>query len=307
MGVLKEVWINDIQENLFEGSEFILKGKDHSAFVSNSVVHVPQAGSVPNTEKNRAVFPATITERTDTDLNYPVDSYSTDPVRVRRIDEVQTSYNKRQSVMGDHIQTLNEEIGDNVANTWAADGGTIDVERVFRTTGAGGADVPTGSTQDGKRLVHTDIRLLAKKFDRDNIPKKGRTLVMPPEMYYDLFEGATNSQILRKDYLNAVALPEGVVDRLYDFDIMLRPTVVIFTANSTVKKAVGAAPAGTDVFGAIAFHQSVVSYAKEAIHVYEDAQRPEHYGDVLSAEVLLGAAKLRSDQKGVASLIQGVV
>ena len=306
MAVQKEVWINDVQENLFQGAEFILNGTDHSAFVSNSIVHVPQAGSASAVVKNRSSLPATIAQRTDADFTYPIDDYTTDPILIKRIDEIQTSYAKRMSVMKDHIDGLNESIGLNVANAWAADGGTVDVDRVFTTTGAATADAPTGSTQTPKRLLQEDIIKLAKKFDKDNIPSADRYLLLPVSMYYDLFNGSGNQAILRKDYLNATSIPTGVVDILYNFKIMIRPDVVLFPAASTTKKAVGAAPAITDVFGGIAWHKSAVAYAKEAINVYERENNPEYYGAIISAEVLMGSKLLRADFKGVASIKQGV-
>ena len=74
MGLQKEVWATDIAEQLFAGSEFINRSVDHSAWVDNKTVHVGQSGSLPAITKDRAVFPASIVERTDTVLDYDLSS-----------------------------------------------------------------------------------------------------------------------------------------------------------------------------------------------------------------------------------------
>ena len=108
MALQKEIWINDIQDVLYQGAEFVTFGTDHSAWVSNKVVHVPQSGAIPAVVQNRTTLPATIAQRTDTELTYNLNSYTTDPTLVQDIDELQTSYAKRSSVMGQQISKLNQ-------------------------------------------------------------------------------------------------------------------------------------------------------------------------------------------------------
>ena len=111
MGVLTEVWERDIQEVLFaKNNEFLRASVNHDAFVVNKTVHVPQAGSLPGVTKNRTVFPAPVISRDDTTLDYDLDIFSVDPVRIGRIEEVQISYAKLQSVWAQHRKMLNDLI-----------------------------------------------------------------------------------------------------------------------------------------------------------------------------------------------------
>ena len=88
-GVLTEVWVKTIQEVLFaKNNEFLRASVNHDAFVVNKTVHVPQAGSLPGSVKNRTPFPAEVKDRNDTTLDYDLDSFSVDPVRIGRIEEV---------------------------------------------------------------------------------------------------------------------------------------------------------------------------------------------------------------------------
>lgn len=299
----KEVWVADIMENLFLGNEFISRSVDDAAYVSNSIVHIPQSGNAPSIVKNRSTFPAAITERTDDELTYSIANFTTDPIRVRNFDEVQVSYDKRQSVLGEHVAAMRERIGDEVAQIWAPSG---DAALVLRTTGAATADLPH-ATATGTRLRITkdDVARCAKKLDKDKMPKEGRTLLLGPEMYYELF--GVNELVIA-DAMGRVTLPEGAINRLFGFDIMVRDTIVMYNnAAAGAKKAVGAAEAATDCLGAIAWSRYATRHALGAIEVYLNEKQAEHFGDIMSAEVNLGASISRSDSKGIVGLAQGYV
>jgi len=299
----KEVWVADIMENLFLGNEFITRSIDDGAMINNSIVHIPQAGNAPSIVKNRAVFPATISERTDAELTYSVANFTTDPIRVRNFDEVQVSYAKRQSVLGEHTSALSERMGDEVAQIWAP---TADASLVLRTTGAATADLAHATATGTRlRLTKEDVAKMAKKLDKDRMPKQGRTLLLSPEMYYELFEV---DQLILADAMGRVALPEGAINRLFGFDIMVRDTIVTYNNNAAgVKKAVGAADAATDCLGAIAWSKFATRHALGSVGVYLNEAQAEHFGDIMSAEVNLGASISRTDSKGIVGIAQGYV
>lgn len=301
MALQKEIWIADIKETLHEGSEFVMAGTDHSAFVDNKTVHVPQGGTAPSIAKNRGTLPATISQRTDTELTYSLSEYTTDPVLITDLDELQTSYVKRASVLGQHTAVLNERIGTETAFEWATTG---DADLVLRTSGSNDATLPH-ATAINKRLKTTkeDIARMSRKLDLDNVPKNDRFLVLPTSMYYELFE---IDALIRKDFGGAGDIIKGVVNELFGFKIFIRPTVVTYNEVSAgVKQAVGSADATTDCLGAIAFQKQAVAKALGQIKVFADEDKPEYYGSVFSALVMHGASKLRSDNKGLVSLAQG--
>lgn len=86
---------------------------------------------------------------------------------------------------------------------------------------------------------------------------------------------------------------------------MARPVVNVYDDSALpVKKAVGAAGAATDHLGALAFQMDYVSFAQGDIKVFADENKPEYYGSIFSAMVMMGGSILRTDQKGVAALVQ---
>ena len=297
MAIQTEVWATSIEDVLFQNQEFISNSVDHSAFVKDSIVHLPQAGAAPAVAVNRAVFPATITERTDTLKDYSLRSLSTDPIRLRDLDEIQTSYDKRTSILASHTEVLNETIGNYVANDWGVD----TAARVVKTSGAAGSDALAPSATGTRNAADkADFRNLAKIFDNDNVATGNRYVLMPVGMYYQLFADTT---LLSRDYMERSSQEMGVINELYGFKIMIRPTVNVFDATFA-KKAIGAAAVATDNLACIAWSSNYVSSALGDIKVYANENVAEHYGSIFSAEVEHAGAVLRSDEKGVATLVQ---
>ena len=304
MALQTEIWVQDIQENLFMQSVFVPMSVSHDSYVVNKTVHVPQAGSNPSVSVDRSSVPATISTRTDSDNSYNLNEYSTDPILIKNLDELQISYDKRNSVIGQHIMTLSETVGNYVAYKWSIASGT----GVYNTTGSASATaLAPSATGTRKAVTLQDIATIAAKLDKDNMPRTGRKLLMPVDMFWQLF---TISEVVRASYngFQVNALATGVVAQLFGFDIMIRPSVVVYD-NSFDIKAVGAAGATTDNLGCLAWHTSAVAKALGSIDLFADSGdngkgKPEYYGIILSALVMLGASKLRSDNKGIAMLVQ---
>lgn len=305
MAIQKEVWIRDIQDVLFAGNnEFLRKSVSHDAFVENKTVHVPQAGSLPGATKNRTVFPAPILDRVDTDLNYDMDTFDVDPVRVGRIDEIQVSYAKRQSIMKQHINLLLDLMAKDGIFNWASDTGANQV----RTTGStSSTNNPPGSTGSRKKIKIADLATLAQVMDDQNIPDDGkRWIMLPSPMYYELF---TIQDLIRDDIIESKSLPTASLKKILNFNFMKRASnqmVIYDNVTTPQRKAVGAAAASDDNFGAIAWHEDFVSTALGAITVYENLADATLYGDVISADVLSKTQKLRTDEAGLVTIIQGV-
>ncbi len=307
MSLIKEVWVQDIQNSLNENADFLPYSVDHSAYVAFGTVHIPQSGANPDVVVNPSSFPLVIGTRTDADRTYLMSQYALKPTLITNLDELQISYDKRQSVIGQQMSTLTQTIGNYVAVSWAASGAA----NIIETTGAATGALPPSGTGTRKLVALIDIANLAKKLDKDNVPSKGRKLLMNADMFWELF---TISEVVRASYngFSTNALATGVVAQLFGFDIMIRPTVTVFSKTGTTAKAVGAAAAADDRLGCIAFHPSTVCRALGAMTPYFDAGsngngKPEYLGSIFNMDVMLGSAILRADQKGVASLVQAWV
>lgn len=309
MALQTEIWVGDIQDALYQDAQFILKSVSHDGYVSNKTVHVPQSGAGPSISVDRSSLPATITQRTDTDLTYSLNEYTTDPILIRNLDELQISYDKRQSVVGQHTKILSETIGNKVAYVW---GGTPSAGRIVRTTGTATASaLANGATGTRNQITVADVANLQKILDKDLIPQNDRYLLLPSDMYWDLF---AISDVVRASAVaySQTNLASGVVAELLGFKIMRRAVVQQYNAAATTIKdtsTVAFTGAATDQLGAIAWHPSYVAKALGSIDLFSDSGdngkgKPEYYGIILSALVMLGSTKLRTDNRGVAYLVQ---
>ncbi len=301
-GLQKEEFLSTIQENLFESVAYLQNSTSHDAFVDNDVVNIPQAGGLPTVVKDRDVLPAPVSKRTDSNKSYTLSQYTTDAIVVQSLEELQTNYAKRESVLSDHRSALADEIAKDCLYNWAV-ATSADSSRIIRTSGATTGIAPDGTAASRKIMTKEDVAKIARQMDKDNMPMSERYLLLPVDMYYDLFDDA---ELLRKDFMNQAALPTGVIDRLFNFNIMLAPAnLPLFDNTATpVIKAVGSAVAGSDNFAGLAWHRSAVCKAMGAIDVRLDADNPVYYGDVMTAEAMHGSTTMRSDKKGIISLVQ---
>jgi hypothetical protein len=310
MALIKEIWVSDVQNALNRNADFLPYSVDHSAYIAFGTVHVPQSGSNPTIVKNPATFPLTINERTDSDRTYLLNQFALEPTLITNLDELQISYDKRQSVLGQQISTLTQRIGDEVAISWSATGS----DNIVATTGtATGTALAPGATGTRKEVTLLDIANLAKKLDKDNVPRGGRKLLMSTDMFWQLMG---ISDVLRASYNGFQGQPNviqtGVVAQLFGFDVMMRPVVSVYANSTTVPKAFGAATATTDNLACIAFHSSTVARALGSMTPLYDSGsngngKPEYLGSLFNMEVMLGSAILRADMKGVAALVQAWV
>lgn len=274
MALNKEVWVTDIRETLELGADFLKRMSDLSEFVTNGVIHLPQSGEATQIYKNVSAFPIGVAQRTDTDLTIAVDQYSTQAFNVSNIESFQLSYNKRDSVMGQHVRKLTEFIGNTVLQSITP----TDPARTVTTSGA---------------LKYADIVKIAAILDKDNVSKANRNVEVPVDMYYELLQ----DENVLKQYISGFSgstVASGQYVTLAGLNIYARPTVA----------TIGTAMAG------VAYQKDSVGAALSNIDVFTDSGdgngNPLYGGGTLmSACVWLGAGKLRADNKGIVALVRG--
>lgn len=306
MALDKEQWLADIQENLFKDNAIINRAVNHDGFVNYKTVHVPQAGANPTITKNVGSFPASISQRTDSELTYSMDTYYVEPIHIEKGQETAfISYDKRMSVLSQNINTLEEALTNNALYKWAPSGST----RIVRTSGStvSGALAPS-ATGTRKALQLVDILSAKAILDAENVPQSGRILLIPSDIY--------NTQLLaiadvyQQQSYGSSALPSGVVARIHGFDIMIRSTVCVYDNTATpVIKTVGdngvpSSPASSDNLACLAYHPSFVAKAMGNTEVFVDENNPAYYGSIVSALQIFGASKMRTAQTGVVAIVQ---
>ena len=263
MSLLTEVWINSIVEGLFADNSFLARSVDHSDFVDNKVVHVPNAGAPSNVEMDRASLPAAIKRRTDVDLSYELHEFTTDPILINHAETVELSYDKRNSVLAMDRANLHETVAEYILSQWMP---TKDASQQKVTT----------------KVTSSDIAQLQRAFNRAKLPQLGRVILLSADAYSDLLESLTNNQ--SSAFLACADASKGVVGSLYGFDF-LEPRYAL-------KGALG-----------LAWHDKYVSRALGDVKLFDNPDSATYYGSILSFLLRAGGAKMRSDEVGVMSLV----
>jgi hypothetical protein len=307
-----EIWQNHIEEEIFKDNAFMRKSYNADEYVlGGKVVHIPQSGGSGDVVKNRSVVPATVRKRTDTDIVYVLDAFTTDPVLIPNVDTKELTYDKRNSVLGEDRDKLVQVVAEETLYNWVSSpvykdyGATaLPAGAKFLTTGANVAASAPGATGLRKAATLNDLQRLQAYFRSINRWHEGKMHIMlPPQMLVQLFPA---DSIVTATYMQNVTEAErrmGIIAKAQGFNIWSRSSVLISQADGTIRVP-GEAGAITDGEAALAWYEGAVELAMGAIDAFEQLRAPQFYGDVYSFEVRIGGRARRTGYEGVAILRQ---
>jgi hypothetical protein len=306
MPIQKEIWAADIAEKLFPENSFVMESVDDTAFVDNRKVHLAQAGALPVVVRNRVYTGAPVQSglRVDTDAEYQIDEYTTNPITIPDIESIEVNYNKRQSVLKGHIDSLNLSVANWMQYHWSASLAA----NILRTTGTAAPAQVVGATGNRKAVTIDDFLKLKGLFDDMDVDDMNRQALLPSFMLNDFI--ATNKTLLMNLNLSGDAIfKDGTLRNIFGFNVRTRGKKNILTYTNAAlpvvrqpdEAALGAANAAI-----LAWHPSYVRRAKGAVKTFEKLQDPNMYGDVFSALARAGGKKWYDDQTGVAAIIESV-
>lgn len=298
MAIQKEIWQQSIVEGLFASNSFLSKAFNADEYVNaGKVVHIPQAGAPSAVVKDRSSFPATVKKREDSDLTYTLSEFTTAPVHIPHADTVELSYDKRESVLRQDKLALFDAVALDFLYNWSPA-----AANVLQTTGAEVAAHTASATGNRNAICKADVLTLMSKFNEADIPQEGRYLLLDAQMYSQLLNDLTANE--NSAFLASADAQQGVLGKLYSFNIMMRSRVMRYTSAKAAKKW-EAAGAATDAAAALAWHEQSVCRALGEVVAYENEGDPTYYGDIYSFLVRAGGRIMRSDNLGVVALMQG--
>lgn len=296
MALNKQVWLNSLVENFFPDNSFATKSIDDSTYVSNKTVHVPNAGAPSGVVINRTQKPASVKARTDNDLSYDMDELTTNPIYIPNIETVELSYDKRNSVLWNDRMELQKQAHQNLLYRW------FEESSVVETTGAARAAHTTATaTGNRKKMSKDTVLALMTKFNQEDVPADGRYILLDAVMYADLLEDLTDKEL--SAFLNSADAQQGVLGRLYGFDILQRSQVLRLTSAKKLLKW-SEASAATELAAGLAWQKNCVSRAMGDIKMFDSADDPTYYGDIYSFLMRVGGSYRRYDKKGIACIVE---
>jgi len=296
-----------IIEKLRKENPHLVCAVDESQMVlGGAVVHIPQAGASPNVVKNRKVFPGVAVQRGDSHITYTLDVFTTDPTHITWHESNETSYDKTNSVLGDHVGTLIELVGDTMFINWITGHKQVagvyvaDVIPAANIIGTGGAAVAVnpddGQTGTRKAFVYGDLQKAQAKMNKAGVPKEGRYAAIASYMHQQLIDSFSANQMAA--FQASADLKNGIIGKFAGFNIMERGSVLAFDAAGVIHQPDEVLDTDSNL-ACLCWHKDAVSKAHGTLKPFQDTDSPTYYGDVFSALVKIGGRCRRQDWKGV--------
>ncbi len=303
MGLQVEIWERDIVGNLFKSNEFAKRAFNADQYVvMGKVVHIPYAGSPSSTTKNNTTFPVTAVSRGDNDVTYSIDTYQTIPRRIANIDKYELSYDKRQSVIGEDQAQLIQSAMDGLLYNWAPAASNVIV-----TNGTAGAATITGATGNRYTFTKDVFGKVKLAMDAANVDQIGRVGVLTAYHHQQLIDSFTDAE--KTGFYAAADMKNGVVGRYLGIDIMMRSAVLRYRQVSGVwtpvdEYATGFTPGTGDSAASIFYQDKTVERAFGGVTMFDNPNRAEYFGDILSFELRMGGRIRRTS--GVYAIVEGL-
>lgn len=282
MALNKQIWISQIQENFYPETNFLDKVVDLSTFVEYDQIHMAEAGIDPAVRVNENTYPIKAVERPDGDCVFELDKFETENTLIRRPDAIELSYNKLESVISQHRNTLQVAVYKKALHAYAPQNNTKDTP-VIETT---------GEVVDGrKRLRFADILKLKEKFDTALVPLENRYIVLDPRHVTDLL---LEDMQLFKDLTK---IKDGEPEPFGGFGIYAFPFTPTYSAGQ--KQAYNAEQ--TQNFASVAFHAKEVMKADGEVYMYARVDDPEERATLIGFDKRFIALPIRN--KGIGAIV----
>lgn len=311
MALQVEIWAETIQEKLLQDNSFLKNVADVSSdhIINGTIVHLPQAGDPSKVVKNRTTLPAAVQQRTDSEVLYKIDEYTTDPVHIKNADTKELSYDKRRSILDQDIANLSEEVAEGMLTNFVVSpvgsNATLPTGNIILTTGDAIDATVAGATGKRKAYSLTDLQTMRTKFVKDKVWSEGNMYaLLTADAIAQLFPA--NSSITAT-YMQATSEAErraGVIYKVQGWQIMERSSVYVMDSGTKGFKAFGAVGEATDSEGNLFWNKNMLEKAIGTTEAFERIGDPTYYGDIYSFLVRCGGRARRKNYEGVAVLMQ---
>lgn len=310
MAITVEVWQKDIIDNLFKNNDFAKRAFIEDQYVkAGKIVHIPVAAKPGRSKVNLSQFPRSATKRGDDDVIYVIDTYYRDPKHVEDIEKYELSYDKRQSILGEEQAQLIQDAMDGLLYRWALKGKNMDQPgNYLLTTGAvTEADVLEDADGGRKTMTTAPFGQIKKKMDNANIPSDGRIALLTANHYQQFIDSLSDRQ--QTDFYRFADMQKGIIGNYLGFDVMMRSTVQrwrkvnnVWTPQNDLVDEWEAD--GNDSAASVFYQEKQVSRALGDVRVFDNQDRAEYYGDIVSQNMRLGGRVRRPE--GVYSVIEDI-
>lgn len=176
--VFKEIFTDIILSLFYPDGSWLKELTNMDHMVDNNVINLAEVGADPEVVENNATWPLTPVQRTDTGIAIPLATFDTKPTHITNVEEMETAYDKAQSVSDQHAKSLYRQACVSAAYNLAPQANATSTP-VLKTTGE-------KNVSGYKALTFNDITDLSLAFDNGDLPQDGRVLLLSPQHKKDL-------------------------------------------------------------------------------------------------------------------------
>ena len=287
MALNKQVWVNQVLENFYPSDSFLKPVSDFTAFVENDMIHFPSAGIDPKVLINNSTYPIKVLQRSDNDHQIELDLFETENTLVRRPEAIELSYNKLESVVSQHRNTLRKGVSCKAAHAFAPTSDTDDTP-VIMTTGA--------AVNGRKRMTFEDLLTMKERFDAAEIPLEDRYIILHPKHVTDLLLEDI------KLFKNLTDIQDGEPFRFAGFGCFQFPYMPHYRNDGgTLKKVAFDTENQGEQFASVAYYAKEVMKADGEVHMYARVDDPEERGSIVGFDKRFVAMPIRG--KGIGAIV----
>ena len=275
MAIEKQIWISMLMEGFYPSRTFLARSVDMTAMVEYNKINLAEAGVAPEVLVDNTTFPVPTASRTDTPLELPLHTFDTKNTVVRNVEAMELAYDKMESVVRQHRNTLQAKTAAFAANNWAPQTN----KDLTPVKAPSGADNKRGL----KSLSFQDILDLDAWFRSQDIDPSTMVAVLNP---YHLADLMAEDMKLYKEMLTG--------NKIFGFDLYTFSQLPYYNATSGAKVAFGTAAQDTDTQCSLFYCANEVMRADGDIEVFAKYKDPEQRGDVIGFQKRFTALPIRN-------------
>lgn len=286
MALNKQIWINQLKDGFYPERSFLNKCVNYDGFVENDKLHIPSAGIDPQVLINNTTYPITIVNSRDDDNEIALDLFETENTLVRRPDAIEYAYDKLESVISQHRNTLQASTAKKAAHAYAPTTDTT-ATPVIETTGA--------AANGRKRITFENLLHLKERFDKALIPLEERYIILHPSHVTDLLMEDV------KLFKQLTVIVDGEPERFAGFGCFQFPFMPTYSKEGGTLQKVAFGGVETSLFASVAFQAKEVMRADGEIHMYARYDDPEERGTIVGFDKRFIAMPIRN--KGIGAIV----
>lgn len=275
MAIEKQIWISMLMEGFYPNRTFLARSVDMTAMVEYNKINLAEAGVDPEVLVDNTTFPVPTASRSDTALELPLHTFDTKNTVVRNVEAMELAYDKMESVVRQHRNTLQAKTAAFAANNWAPQTNK-ELTPVRKTSG-------NTNKQGLVALSFQDILDMDAWFRSKDIDPSTMVAVLNP---YHLADLMAEDMKLYKEMLTG--------NKIFGFDLYTFSQLPYYNASTGAKVAFGTAAQNTDTQCSLFYCANEVMRADGDIDVFARYKDPEQRGDVIGFQKRFTALPIRN-------------